>query len=99
MDVKDLELLRKIINQLYSLEDSTQENVDSFYRSIHYNSIPNLIEYNYEYPDELYNLLGTFWDDESFLKELKTVITVITFKEKESHRSPNGAISEYIYEF
>lgn len=99
MDVKDLELLRKIINQLSSLEDSTQENVDSFYRSTHYNSIPNLIEYNYEYPDELYNLLGTFWDDESFLKELKTVITVITFKEEKSHRSPNGAISEYIYEF
>ena len=99
MDVKDLELLRKIINQLSSLEDSTQKNVDSFYRSTHYNSIPNLIEYNYEYPDELYNLLGTFWDDESFLKELKTVITVITFKEKESHQSPNGVISEYIYEF
>lgn len=30
MDVKDLELLRKIINQLYSLEDRTQEDVDSF---------------------------------------------------------------------
>lgn len=99
MDVKDLVLLRKIINQLCSLEDSTQENVDSFYRSANYNSIPNLIEYNYEYPDELYNLLGIFWDDESFLKELKTVTTVITFKEKESHRSPNGTISEYIYEF
>lgn len=99
MDVKDLELLRKIINQLYSLEDRTQENVYSFYRSTDYNSIPNLIEYDYEYPDELYNLLGTLWDDESFLKELKTVTTVITFKEKESHRSPNGAISEYIYEF
>ena len=99
MDVKDLDLLRKIINQLYSLEDRTQEDVDSFYRSTNYNSIPNLIEYNYEYPDELYNLLGTFWDDESFLKELKTVTTVITFKEKESHRIPNGVISEYVYEF
>ena len=59
MDVKDLELLRKIINQLYSLEDRTQEDVDSFYRST----------------------------------------TVITFKEKESHRFPNGVISEYVYEF
>ena len=99
MDVKDLELLRKIINQLYSLENRTQENADSFYRSTNHNSIPNLIEYNYEYPDELYNLLGTFWDDESFHKELKTVTTIITFKEKESHRSPCGSISEYIYEF
>ena len=68
MDVKDLELLRKIINQLYSLEDRTQEDVDSFYRSTNYNSIPNLIEYNYEYPDE-------------------------------SHRFPNGVISDYVYEF
>lgn len=99
MDVKDLELLRKIINQLYSLENSTQEDVDSFYRLANYNSIPNLIEYNYEYPDELYNLLGTFWDDESFLKELKTVITVITYKEKELHQFPKGVISEYVYEF
>lgn len=99
MDVKDLELLRKIINQLNSLENNPHENVDSFYRSTNYNFIPNLIEYNYEYPDELYNLLGTFWDDESFHKELKIVTTVIAFKENESHQSPNGAISEYIYEF
>lgn len=99
MNVKDFELLKKIITQLYSLENRTQENVDSFYRSTHYNSIPNLIEYNYEYPDELYNLLGKFWDDESFHKELKTVITIITFKTQESHRFPNGVISEYIYEF
>lgn len=99
MDVKDFELLRKIINQLYSLESRTQECVDSFYRSTNYNSIPNLIEYNYAYPVELYNLLGIFWDDELLHEELKTVTTVIAFKEKESHRSKNGAISEYIYEF
>lgn len=99
MDAKDLDYLRKIIIQLYSLENKTQENVDSFYMSTMLNSIPNLIEYNYEYPDEFYNLLGTFWDDESFHKELKTVTTIITFKEKESHLFSNGAISEYIYEF
>ncbi len=99
MNVKDFELLKKIINQLYSLESWTQESIDSFYRSSIYTSIPNIIEYNYAYPDELYNLLGTFWDDELLHEEIKTVITVIAFKERESHQSQNGAISEYIYEF